>query len=334
MNWAVEELWDVDLGDARRNRRLVRIVEDLVAQPNQSVPQASRDEAAVQGVYGLWDNARVSDRQILSAHQRRTVERMAGHQTVLAIQDTSEVEYSDRKATRGLGPISNAKARGLKVHTILAASGEGVPLGLLGQQVWARSLKGVGKEAKQRAIADKESQRWLAGLELSQTQVPAEKQLVTIADREADIYELFAHPRREGSEVLIRAAQNRNTKSASVSGEVKPLFNAIRQSAVAGEITLKLQRTPRRRERVAVLNVRYGQLLLQPPAHLASLGALEVNVVLAEEEKAPTGEKAVVWLLLTTVKVDTFEEACQCLKWYSKRWLIEMNQSQNPCQRN
>jgi hypothetical protein len=108
MNWAAEELWDVDLGDERRNRRLVAIVEDLVAQPSQSVPQVSRDEAAVQGVYGFWDNERVSDREILSAHQGRTVERTAGHETVLAIQDTSEVEYGDRKATRGLGPISNA----------------------------------------------------------------------------------------------------------------------------------------------------------------------------------------------------------------------------------
>jgi hypothetical protein len=331
MSWAAEELWDIDLGDARRNRRLVKIVEDLVAQPNESVPQASRDEAAVQGVYGLWDNARVSDREILSPHQRRTVERTAGYQTVLAIQDTSEVEYGDRKATRGLGPISNAKARGLKVHTILAASGDGVPLGLLGQEVWARSQKGVAKEARNRAIADKESKRWIEGLELSQTLVPVEKQLITIADREADIYELFAHPRREGSEFLIRAAQNRNTKSACVSGEVKPLFSAIRQSAVAGEITLKLQRTPRRRERLAVLNVRYGQMWLQPPAHLASLGAIRatpsqaiaVNVVLAEEKEPPSGEKAVVWLLLTTVSVETFEEACQCLKWYSKRWLIE-----------
>jgi hypothetical protein len=72
-----------------------------------------------------------------------------------------------------------------------------------------------------------------------------------------------------------------------------------------------------------VLNVRYGQFWLQPSAHLGSLGAIAVNVVLAEEEKPPSGEKAVVWLLLTTVSVETFEEACQCLKGYSKRWLIE-----------
>ncbi|MEP0874196.1 hypothetical protein NDA01_31365 [Trichocoleus desertorum AS-A10] len=90
MGWGAEELWDVDLGDVRRNRRLVKIVEDLVARPNESVPQASRDESAVQGVYEFWDNARVSDREILSPHQRRTVQRMGCCQTVLAIQDTSE----------------------------------------------------------------------------------------------------------------------------------------------------------------------------------------------------------------------------------------------------
>ena len=66
MNWAAEELWDIDLGDARRNRRLVKIVEDLMTRPHENVPQASRDEAAVQGVYGLWDNQRVSDRLIRS----------------------------------------------------------------------------------------------------------------------------------------------------------------------------------------------------------------------------------------------------------------------------
>ena len=111
MSWGAEEPWDADLGDARRNRRLVKIVEDLVAQLHESVPQTSRDETAVQGVYEFWDNARVSDEAILSPYQRRTVERTAGHATVLAIQDTSELDYSDRKATRGLGPISNARAR-------------------------------------------------------------------------------------------------------------------------------------------------------------------------------------------------------------------------------
>ncbi|MBW4490646.1 MAG: hypothetical protein KME12_22970, partial [Trichocoleus desertorum ATA4-8-CV12] len=109
MSWVAEELWDLDLGDERRNRRLVKIVEDLVAQPNESVPQASRDEAAVQGVYGLWDNARVSDQEILSSHQRRTVERTAGYQAVLAIQDTSEVDYRDRKATAEQFKIQSSK---------------------------------------------------------------------------------------------------------------------------------------------------------------------------------------------------------------------------------
>lgn len=51
MSWAAAELKDADLGDLRRNRRLIRIVEDLAAQPHASVSQASRDAAAMQGVY-------------------------------------------------------------------------------------------------------------------------------------------------------------------------------------------------------------------------------------------------------------------------------------------
>ncbi|MBW4617612.1 MAG: transposase, partial [Desmonostoc vinosum HA7617-LM4] len=38
--WAESELQQADLGDARRNKRLVRIVEDLASQPASSVPQA------------------------------------------------------------------------------------------------------------------------------------------------------------------------------------------------------------------------------------------------------------------------------------------------------
>ena len=58
MSWVSEELKHADLGDKRRNRRLVKIVEDLSSQPNSSVPQASRDEAAAQGVYEFWGNPR------------------------------------------------------------------------------------------------------------------------------------------------------------------------------------------------------------------------------------------------------------------------------------
>lgn len=41
MSWASEELGETELGDKRRVRRLVKIVEDLASSPESSVPLAS-----------------------------------------------------------------------------------------------------------------------------------------------------------------------------------------------------------------------------------------------------------------------------------------------------
>lgn len=326
MSWAEEELKNTDLGDRRRTERLVKIVADLVAQPSESVPQASRDDAAMQGIYDFWSNRRIEPQSILSGHRARTVERCQEHKTVLAIQDTTELDFSTHPKTRGLGPISNAEATGLKVHITLCSSDAGVPLGILHETVWSRekARRGTGYRDRKAAIEEKESYRWLEHQTESQQLIPESVEMITVTDREGDIYELFAQPRRPHSEFLIRAAQNRNTKKDAYSEEVMPLFEAIRQTPCQGHQTLELQRTPRRKPRQATLSVRYATLWLQPPQNQSSrLNAIAVQVVLAEEEHPPEGEKAVSWLLLTTLPVDSFESACQCLRRYSLRWQIE-----------
>jgi hypothetical protein len=325
VDWAAQELKYADLGDVRRNRRLIKIVEDLSQQPNESVPQAARDLAAVQGVYEFWGNRRIKSSAIIGAHASSTVERIEQHQAVLTLQDTTELDYSEHKSKRGIGPLSNPAAKGLKVHTVLSASTEGVPLGVLAQKVWAREKRNRTAKVSRQAIQQKESQRWLESLEKTHSLIPQRTQVITVADREADIYELFAQSRPENSEFLIRAAQNRNTKLNAFDEEIVPLFEAIRQTPSCGKFSLELQRTPRRVARSATLSVRVTKLWLQPPAHLASLSLpqIEVNVILAQEENPPSGEKAISWLLLTTLEVADFERACECLKWYSYRWLIE-----------
>lgn len=328
MSWASEELKNTELGDRRRTERLVKIVEDLIAQPNASVPQASRDNAALQGLYDFWSNRRISADAILSGHRMRTVARCLEHATVLAIQDTTELDFSTHRQTRGLGPISNPDATGLKAHITLCSSDSGVPLGVLHETVWARekTRRGAGYRDRKAAIEAKESYRWLEHQDVSQQLIPATVELITITDREGDIYDLFSQPRRAKSEFLIRAAQNRNTKKDAYSEEAKPLFEAIRHQPCAGYQTLELQRTPRRKPRQATLSVRYATLWLQPPQNhpqAATLSAIAVQVVLAEEEQPPAGEKAISWLLLTTLPVNRFEDACRCLMRYSRRWLIE-----------
>ena len=148
MSWASEELSGADLGDRRRNKRLVTIVEDLVAQPNESVPQESRDNAAMEATYEFWSNRRIKGSEIIEAHTTATIERIKEHKTVLAIQDKTELDLGNRRRTKGIGAIGNQAAKGLHLHTVLAVSGSGVPLGLLEEKTWAREKARKGKGVK------------------------------------------------------------------------------------------------------------------------------------------------------------------------------------------
>ncbi len=324
MSWAEQELSGANLGDKRRNKRLVTIVEDLAQQPHESVPQASRDTAAMQATYEFWANRRIEASDIIEAHTTATIERVKEYKKVLAIQDKTELDLGNRRRTRGIGAISNQAAKGLHLHSVLAVSESGVPLGLLEEKMWARekARKGKGVKERRRKIAEKESYRWLESQDRSQNLIPSEISLITIADREADIYELFAQPRRRGSHLLIRAAQNRRIlKGAREKGK---LFETLRLVAPCGQKTLELQRTPRRKARLATLTVRLTTLELQAPKGIEEIQpGIIIQAILAEEENPPPGEKAVSWLLLTTLPVLNYTDACDCLEKYAYRWLIE-----------
>jgi hypothetical protein len=164
------------------------MVEDLASSPESSVPLASRDAAALQGAYDFWSNPRVKAEGILSGHVQSTVDRCDGRKVVLAIQDTTELNYSGHRSKRGLGYLRGEETRGALLHSVLAASADGVPLGILHQKMWARQ----GRKTKQRRrpIEEKESVRWLESQKRSEELLSEKTRVITVADREADIYEL------------------------------------------------------------------------------------------------------------------------------------------------
>jgi hypothetical protein len=327
-SWAAAELQFADLGDTRRNQRLIRLVSDLAAQPNASVSQASGDLAATQAAYDFWQSPRVKPEAIVLAHQRSTVERIKQHSIVIAIQDTTELNFSHHPSKKGMGYLDNANSYGLKVHSVFCASANGVPLGVLHQQVWAREKASIGKKHQRhkQPTKDKESQRWLTALEVTQTVISQEVTVVTVADREADIYDLLALKRRSGSEFIIRATHNRCVKRKAEDPEVERLYALIRQTLPCGQLTLELRRHPEREARSATLTLRTTSLELQPPqSHLERerLQPVQVQVSLAQEENPPPTTEPVCWLLLTTLDVSCFEDVVQYLRWYSFRWLVE-----------
>jgi len=145
--------------------------------------------------------------------------------------------------------------------------------------------------------------------------------VITIADREADIYDLFALPRREGSHLLIRVSHNR-----LVEHEAKYLWEAVRQNPVLGEVTIEISRRGNQPSRKATLSIRITILSICPPTNRpdrASLSSIPVYLVLAEEDAPLPGVKPVCWLLLATFPVATFDDAMMCVRYYNYRWLIE-----------
>lgn len=322
-SWATQELQTANFRDARLTKRLIRMVEDFSAHPTASVPQACGSWAATKAAYNFWDSDRVTPAAIRAAHIDRTLARSLQHATILVIQDTTEIDVTDHPATQEVGYLDHPKRRGLKVHSALAATTDGVPLGLLHQAVWRRDPAQMGKKhtRSQRATAEKESQRWLTALEATQAALPSKPTVITVADREADVYDLFATARGPTHQLLIRAAYHR-----TVQHPAHRLWEAMRQSPVLGTLTTTLPRGDDRPARSATLHIRATTLGIQPPQNRkarASLATIPLQVVLVTEAAPPAGVPPVEWLLLTTLPVDTLEDAIQVVEWYRLRWLIE-----------
>jgi hypothetical protein len=322
--WATEELQYAQLGDVRRNKRLIRLVSDLAAQPNVSVAQASGDWAATQAAYDFWQSPYVKPSAIRQAHQKSTIERVKQHAVVIAIQDTTELNFTHHPSKRGMGYLDCSSSRGLKVHSVLCSTANGVPLGVLHQQVWCRDLAELGKKHQRhkKPIQEKESHRWLTALELTQSLIAQEIVVVTVADKEADIYDLFVLPRRPNSEFIIRANHNRLVKPTAETEQVERLHQLMCQTPAWGQLSLELRRHPEREPRTAILTLRTATLELQPPQthpERDRLKPMSVQVILAQEDNPPSGVEPVSWLLLTTLLVTCFEDVVQVLRWYSYR---------------
>jgi len=294
----------------------------LSQHPGASIPQASGNASQSQSIYRFWSNQRVSVHQILASHRASVVERANAHSVVLAIQDTTDLDFTSLHQTRGLGFICQTYQQGIKVHSAFAVSGEGEPLGLLHQHTWSRQQRsGKRGERRKKATSEKESSRWLNTLNAAEAEIHPSVSVVHVGDQEADIYDLFVQPRRAQSELLIRAGHNRK-----VQHELDYLIPTIEQAPVKGERTIMVERNPERAARQATLVLRGMSVTIEVPRIHQSpqpCHPVTLNVLLVEEVTPPPEGKPIRWLLLTTLPIETFEQAWQCVRWYGMRWLIE-----------
>ena len=341
-SWAEHEFGGCKLGDERLTRRLVKIACDQAAQPNGSYAQAAGGHRhALKGYYRFLNTRRseLDVEKLLQSHRARTIRRMSQEPTVLIVQDSSDLNFSTRRQCRGLGQIgtnqTGAKSRGLRLHSSLALSPSGLPLGIL-QLQGAAPASAKGKD-RRRPIEQKDSYRWLQGFgeAMNIAAVLPHTQVINITDREGDMFELFHFRRSQAgrkAELLVRAKTDR-----CLEGTEQKLFAELGAAPLAERISLSV---PRQREhrslpsapgrpalpaREAQVEIRFKEVTLSPPntAQSRNLAPLKLWAVYLLEKHPPQGAQALEWLLLTTVEVRSLKQALKCIRWYCRRWRIE-----------
>jgi hypothetical protein len=332
-DWSEEEFGGAALGDKRLVNRLMHLGNSFFAMPTANIPQACSGAAAAKAAYRFFDNEQVSMDAILKPHLQATEQRVRSHEVVLVVQDTTSLNYTHHSETEGLGPINNTlnTSVGLLLHDTMAFTPDGTPLGLLDVQCWARREEETGKKYERHAkpIEDKESNKWLSSyraVSAVQAGCPTTK-LIVMADREADIHELFAEhdALRKSAELLIRAEKTRNRNVAHDENCVQRLWPFMQELKPAGIVEVTVPPRPDRVPRTAKLEIRFSPVTLKAPRTKPELPEVPLFAVYAYEIDAPAEvDSPLEWMLLTTLPVTSLEEAKTALAYYAKRWGIEI----------
>lgn len=307
-------------GDVRLARGGELIARRVSERQTVCLRKLSDDRAEQVRLRRFLANEAVTVEEMIS-HRATFVAAAAAGRHVLAIQDTSEINYeaqSGRK--RRLGTVGNGRDAGLFVHPVLAVDGHsGECLGLVDAQVWRRTRR-KAVTYKKLPIEQKESYRWLKGGAQAKA-VLADAALVTVLDdREGDIYEKWARLPDDRTHLLTRASRDRSLVGGG------RLFATLAGLPEAHGFRLELPSRPGKRgARTARLTVRFGRIGIRRPAACSDRNApreIELSAIEVRELDGPPGDE-ICWRLLTTHPVDSVEQALAVIGWYRQRWHIE-----------
>ncbi len=344
-NWSKNEFHDAQLGDKRLTARLIQSAKDQAKKPGLAFsPAVEGDWKKTKGYYRMIDqpdDSALTMENILQPHKKRTMQRMKDQKIVLCIQDGTDINYSNIPTCEGLGVIgqnqTNALSKGLHLHSTIAVTDNGLPLGIIRAECTAPKLK-EKKDKKKSAnlpIEQKKTFCWLqSGRDCQQMKAHLPNTtLINVMDREGDFFVVFDDQRSNSKMVvlLVRARYNRKTS------EGEKLFDSVKNSPSQGKIEIKVPRQSARPKkskqklrkarpkRTAVVSVHYCPVELNPPSTPSNKGKEPIFlwVICISEICPPNDQEPLEWFLLTTIKIETAEDAKQCIKWYCLRWRIE-----------
>jgi hypothetical protein len=336
--WIGREIAACEFADARLGKRFRSLLERIGDGVGESIPMACQDWAETKAAYRFLSNERVDEGDILEGHFQATYDRFAESEgTVLVLHDTTEFSFQ-RQDPRQIGITYNVNSGrdkegrirahtvcGILMHSSLAVTIDGLPLGLAAVKFWNRK-RFKGTAALKRKvnptrvpIEKKESLRWLENLKRSTELLGAPERCIHIGDRESDIYELFCTGQQIGTHFLVRTCVDR------LAGDGDHTVSAdMAMAKIRGWHRIEI-RDAHGNPEVVELEIKYERLQLRPPIGKEKrYPPLELTVLHAQERKKPKSRKRIDWKLITDLPVRTLKDAIEKLKWYAMRWKIEV----------
>ena len=338
VTWADPEIAGCVFKDARLGCRFGKLLKRMGCALGESIPLVCQDWANTKAAYRFLANERVSEADILGGHFHSTCDRFAATDgPVLVLHDTTEFIYereqpaligSTKSVNSGrdkAGRVRSHTICGILMHSSLAVTTEGLPLGLTAVKFWTRKkFKGTNAIKKKInptrvPIEKKESVRWLENLTQSTELLGQPPRCVHIGDRESDIYELFCTAHAAGTHFLVRTCVDRLAGDGN-----HTISEEMAEVAVKGLHRVEVG-DGKGGASQAVLEIRYRRIHVLPPVGKQKrYSALDLTVIHAQERGAPRGRKPIDWKLLTDLPIRSNKDAIEKLNWYAMRWKIEV----------
>ena len=315
-------------GDKRLDLRGNKLLTDLFKKNIHSIRQLADDSSGAKGWYRFLQNEK-TDESIIKRDMIGLCDQIVKGKTVLAIQDSSEINlYNHKNRIQNDSSIgaTNASEGGLGflIHPSLVIDAYScIPYGFSDVRIWNRPKESKTKHERKintLPIEEKESFKWIESSENSKKTLAQAERVIIIQDREGDIYTQFATVPTSKVELLVRSSTDRTL----VDG-VK-LSKKLAACDVAGTYSINIEGDKRKKQekRTATLEVRFTSVNLKRPSNINKNIPESISLYAIEAKEINTkSNKPTYWRILTTIPVTNLPEALTVIEWYSWRWIIE-----------
>lgn len=329
-DWIGLEMSAVKSGDARIDKRIVKILQSMMSNPNGSIPAICYGKAEIDAAYRLFENKRVTPDKIINSHAISTLKRISENRTVLIVDDISYVDYSKKQIATELGLIGNDKSHGVVIAPLLAITPERLCLGIVDFTMWTRDPNAVPSSIRHdtQPFEEKESYHWLESyIKVCEWQHQTSSNLIHVIDRGGDIFQIYEEANmrlNEGKTVasfVIRSCHDRvilPDNSGKENSKSRKLYDKLKKETPLGNMNVNIDSAPGRSAREATMVIRAVDATLY--RHSVKLTAVSMR----EEGTTPAGEKPLEWILLTNLKVADFDDALEVVNHYLCRWQVEL----------